>query len=82
MEERGFKTKKGNSGMRKEEKTTIKKQSVTSKEIPKPKEYHKPELFSEKLLAFAASCNGSPGGGRKATVAGPVNFCQANRLNS
>ncbi|MCF8059997.1 MAG: hypothetical protein K9K67_11920 [Bacteriovoracaceae bacterium] len=47
-----------------------------------PKKYKKPEIKSEKLLAFAASCNGNNTGGRKATVAGPVNFCRANRLNS
>lgn len=47
-----------------------------------PMKYKKPEIKSEKLLAFAASCNGNNSGGRKATVAGPVNFCRANRLNS
>jgi len=47
-----------------------------------PKEYQKPQIKSEKLLAFAASCNGNTTGGRKATVAGPVNFCRSNRLNS
>ncbi len=47
-----------------------------------PKKYEKPEISSEKLLAFAASCNGTDKGGRKATVAGPVNFCRSNRLNS
>lgn len=47
-----------------------------------PKKYEKPQISSEKLLAFAASCNGTTKGGRKATVAGPVNFCRSNRLNS
>jgi hypothetical protein len=47
-----------------------------------PKTYQKPKITSEKLLAFAASCNGIAKGGRKATVAGPVNFCRSNRLNS
>lgn len=47
-----------------------------------PKKYEKPEIASEKLLAFAASCNGTAKGGRKATVSGPVNFCRSNRLNS
>ena len=47
-----------------------------------PKEYQKPTVKSEKLLAFAASCNGTAKGGRKATVSGPVNFCRSNRLNS
>lgn len=65
----------------------MKKKDIDSEEregasISKPKSYHKPEIFSEKLLAFAASCNGTDNGGRKATVAGPVNFCRANRLNS
>jgi hypothetical protein len=50
--------------------------------IKKPKTYQKPEVFSEKLLAFAASCNGSTNGGRKSTVSGPVHFCRSNRLNS
>jgi len=47
-----------------------------------PKNYQKPKIKSEKLLAFAASCNGQVKGGRKATVDGPVNFCRANRLSS
>lgn len=51
-------------------------------QVTLPKEYQKPQVKSEKLLAFAASCNGSASGGRKATVAGPVNFCRSNRLNS
>ena len=46
-----------------------------------PKEYSAPKVESESLLAFAASCNGSTNGGRKANVGGP-NFCRSNRLNS
>lgn len=51
-------------------------------QVTLPKEYQKPQVKSEKLLAFAASCNGNANGGRKATVSGPVNFCRSNRLNS
>tara|TARA_R110000868_G_scaffold132380_2_gene343134 strand:+ start:68317 stop:68481 length:165 start_codon:yes stop_codon:yes gene_type:complete len=45
------------------------------------KEYVKPEIESEELMAFAAVCNGNPVGGRKASVADPDN-CRSNRLNS
>ena len=52
------------------------------KKIKKSKRpYIKPTLKSEDLMAFAASCNGSTKGGRKASV-GPPSFCRSNRLNS
>lgn len=46
-----------------------------------PEKYQKPLIESEDLLAFAASCNGTSNGGRKANVGAP-NFCRSNRLNS
>jgi len=46
-----------------------------------PKQYQKPSIESEDLLAFAASCNGTANGSRKANVGAP-NFCRSNRLNS
>lgn len=52
------------------------------KKIKRPPQYQKPLIKSEKLLAFAASCNGTTNGGRKSSTNGPVNFCRANRLNS
>lgn len=47
----------------------------------KKKQYIKPSIVSEDLMAFAASCNGSVSGGRKATTGAP-NFCKSSRLNS
>lgn len=44
-----------------------------------PEKYQSPEIESEDLLAFAASCNGTTAGQRKAST---VNGCKANRLNS
>tara|TARA_Y100000768_G_scaffold388937_1_gene388954 strand:+ start:12493 stop:12774 length:282 start_codon:yes stop_codon:yes gene_type:complete len=46
-----------------------------------PATYHAPKIESQDLLAFAASCNGSTAGKRKASVGAP-NFCRSNRLNS
>ena len=46
-----------------------------------PKEYTPPKLETQDLLAFAASCNGTTAGQRKASVGAP-NFCRSNRLNS
>ncbi len=46
-----------------------------------PEKYEAPVIESEDLLAFAATCNGTTNGSRKANVGGP-NFCLANRLNS
>jgi len=51
------------------------------KKLPLPERYEKPTLSSEDLMAFAASCNGTTNGGRKASVGGP-NFCNSRRLNS
>ena len=45
------------------------------------KKYIKPELKSEKLNAFGASCNGTTNGGRKASTGAP-NFCNASRVSS
>jgi hypothetical protein len=59
------------------------KQSGTEKQKAPllPEKYQKPLIESEDLLAFAASCNGTSNGGRKANVGAP-NFCRSNRLNS
>lgn len=46
-----------------------------------PKKYVSPKLESQDLLAFAASCNGSTAGRRKASVGSP-DFCKSDRLNS
>jgi len=46
-----------------------------------PDEYEKPAIQSQELLAFAASCNGTTAGKRKASIGDP-NFCRSNRLNS
>ena len=56
--------------------------SIKKEKTKLPDSYQRPTIKSEKLLAFAASCNGTTKGGRKATVSGPVNFCRSNRLNS
>jgi hypothetical protein len=47
----------------------------------KKKSYIKPVINTEELIGFGASCNGSVGGGRKATTGVP-NFCKAGRLLS
>jgi len=60
------------------------KKEKTNKENSKsklPKEYCSPKIESQDLLAFAASCNGSTAGKRKASVGAP-NFCRSSRLNS
>ena len=57
---------------------------MKDKEISKAKKkkpYKKPELISEKLNAYGASCNGSSTGGRKASTGAP-NFCNSRKLNS
>ncbi|WP_127714115.1 hypothetical protein [Halobacteriovorax sp. HLS] len=51
------------------------------KEDGKKKKYLKPEIISEDLNVFGASCNGSLSGGRKSSTGTP-NFCNANKLNS
>ena len=45
------------------------------------KPYIKPKIESEDLMAFAATCNGSTLGGRKASALPPAN-CRADRLSS
>lgn len=45
------------------------------------KPYIKPKIDSEDLMAFAATCNGTSVGGRKASALPPAN-CRANRLSS
>lgn len=51
-------------------------------EKPKQKKkYQKPQLKSEKVMAFGAQCNGSPGSGRKA-AAGAPDFCVAGKILS
>ncbi len=45
------------------------------------KPYVKPKVESEELMAFAATCNGSSNGGRKASALPPAE-CRANRLSS
>ena len=61
---------------------TDEKEKTTEEKIPTlPEKYEAPKVESEDLLAFAASCNGTSNGGRKANVGAP-NFCRSNRLNS
>lgn len=48
---------------------------------PKKKKYKKPELKSEKVMAFGAGCNGMATGGRKATAGAP-DFCNTMKLLS
>lgn len=45
------------------------------------KPYKKPEIISEKLNAYGASCNGSSTGGRKSSTSAP-SFCNSRKLNS
>jgi hypothetical protein len=52
---------------------------ATKESIKRP--YSKPELISEKLNAYGASCNGSSTGGRKASTSSP-SFCNSRKLNS
>lgn len=47
----------------------------------KKKPYIKPKIESEDLMAFAATCNGTSVGGRKASAVPPAN-CRADRLSS
>ena len=47
----------------------------------KKTKYSKPTLVTESLTAVAAVCNGSTGGGRKATTGAP-NFCTSTFLKS
>ena len=50
-----------------------------NKKTKKP--YIKPKIESEDLMAFAATCNGTTAGGRKASALPPAN-CRADRLSS
>lgn len=45
------------------------------------KEYTSPQIESEDLNAYGASCNGSSTGGRKSSVSAP-DFCNSRKLNS
>ncbi|MCB0340768.1 MAG: hypothetical protein H6626_11225 [Pseudobdellovibrionaceae bacterium] len=45
------------------------------------KKYKKPQVKSEDLMTFGASCNGMATGGRKST-AGPPDNCNASKLLS
>lgn len=45
------------------------------------KPYRKPEMVSEKLITFGASCTGMAVGGRKASSGAP-DFCSTNKLLS
>ncbi len=45
------------------------------------KKYISPKIMSEELMAFGALCNGSTGGGRKASTGAP-NFCNTSKLLS
>ena len=47
--------------------------------IQLPQEYEKPEIHSEDLMAFAATCNGTTTASRKSNTA---DGCKADRLNS
>lgn len=60
---------------------TKKEQTKDKLEDCKKKKYVKPEIISEDLNVFGASCNGSLSGGRKSSTGAP-NFCNANKLNS
>ena len=61
--------------------TKDKKDTEQLKTLKKKKKYIKPEIISEDLNVFGASCNGSTNGNRKSSTAAP-NFCNASRLNS
>lgn len=56
----------------------MKKPETNDKE---KKPYKKPELVSEKLNVYGATCNGTTSGGRKASTGAPA-FCNNKRLNS
>jgi len=58
------------------------KEISNKKKVILPKEYIKPKIISEDLMAFAASCNGTSNGGRKSSVGAPPPFCNARKLNS
>ena len=45
------------------------------------KQYIKPEIKTEELMAFGAICNGTSTGGRKQTIGAPQ-FCNSARLSS
>ena len=47
----------------------------------KKKAYKRPEIKSEKLNVYGASCNGTTKGGRKASTTA-IPACRSNRLNS
>jgi hypothetical protein len=64
-----------------EEIMTKKQESSKENKKDQKKKYVKPEIVSEDLNVFGASCNGSLSGGRKASTGAP-NFCNASRLNS
>lgn len=51
-----------------------------AKKKPKRK-YIKPDIQSEKLNSYGALCNGTTGGGRKASTTAPA-FCNATKRNS
>jgi hypothetical protein len=57
------------------------KKQDKKKTIPLPPTYEEPKISSEDLMAFAAACNGTSSGGRKATAGGPTP-CNARKLNS
>lgn len=55
---------------------------MKKKATPKKKRaYVKPRMRTENLTVVAAVCNGSGGGGRKATTGAP-DFCTSNSLKS
>lgn len=60
---------------------TKKENDSNSKKDQKKKKYVKPQIISEDLNVFGASCNGSLSGGRKSSTGAP-NFCNSSRLNS
>jgi hypothetical protein len=43
--------------------------------------YKKPTITTEKMTVIAAVCNGTVGGGKKASTGAP-NFCASNKLRS
>lgn len=60
----------------------MKKTKLEMAQPPKIKKtYKKPNIRSEKMMAFGALCNGMGGGGRKASSGAP-DFCQASKLLS
>lgn len=62
-------------------KTEATETSATDSNKKSKRKYVKPEIQSEKLNSYGALCNGTTGGGRKASTTAPA-FCSATKRNS